>query len=144
MRPASGTPAIIGINLDPVGAVADLIAHYARQAVAAVGFFRALRDAPLSGITLWPIAARRYDRSRDNEHARARDDSLLHRLLEADVGITRAFRSQVANSCKARQQSITQVIGRARHSQTERLARHLIVPGGLAIRMQQDVRVRFD
>ena len=32
----------------------------------------------------------------------------------------------------------------ARHAQTQRFARHLIVPDCFAIGMQQDVRVRFD
>src|SRR5258705_6460462 len=103
MRRASGAPAIIGINLDPIGAVTDLIAHHARQAVNTVGFFSALRHAPFSGVTLWTIAARGHDCARHYEHTWTGNDSLLHRLLETYIRITCAFRSQIANGSKAGQ-----------------------------------------
>src|SRR6478736_392747 len=44
-RFAVRTPAIVRVDLDPVGAVLDLIAHHAREALDAVRFFGALRDA---------------------------------------------------------------------------------------------------
>src|SRR5437762_9193084 len=63
------SPAVIGIDLDPVGAPSDLITNDASQAVDAIGFFGALRNAPFGSITLRGIAAGCDDRARDREHA---------------------------------------------------------------------------
>src|SRR5262245_28651678 len=70
------SPSEIGVDLDPVGASADLIANDTSQAVDAIGFFGALRNAPLRRITLRCIAAGCDDRACDGEHARTRDDAL--------------------------------------------------------------------
>src|SRR5438477_10059965 len=69
------SPAEISVDLDPVGAPADLITNNARQAVDSIGFLGALRNAPLGSKTLRGIAARCHDGARDGEHARTRNDA---------------------------------------------------------------------
>ena len=61
MRAGMGAPAIVGVEFDPIGAVADLVAHYADQAVDAVGLFGALGDAPFLSVTLGAVGAGGYD-----------------------------------------------------------------------------------
>src|SRR5262249_60837040 len=94
------SPAVIGIDLDPVGAPADLIANDARQAVDSIGFLGALRNAPLGSITLRGIATRCHDRARDGEHARTGDDALSDGVPHATIGISRALRPEIANGCE--------------------------------------------
>src|SRR5207248_11293921 len=65
---------IVAVQLDPVGASADLIADDARQAVDAVGFFGPLRHAPF-GDELRLIASRGDDGFRRREHARTGHDA---------------------------------------------------------------------
>ena len=69
---AARAPAVVGVDLDPVRAVADLIADDADERVA-VGFLRALRHAPLEREALRIVAAGRDDRARGDEHARDRE-----------------------------------------------------------------------
>src|SRR4030095_3140221 len=90
-------PTIIGIDLDPVGALADLVAHHASEPVHSVRFLGALRDLELRGEPLRSIASGRDDRARYHDHARARNDSLLDRALETYVCVTSAFGAEVAN-----------------------------------------------
>ncbi len=101
MRAGQRAPAVIAVELDPVGAVADLVAHYAGQAVDAVGLFRALRHAPFEREALGSVAAGGDDGARGGEHARAGNDALLDRLLQFDIGVARAFGAQVADGGEA-------------------------------------------
>ena len=93
---------------------------------------------------LRPIAARRDDGARDDDHARAGDDALLDRLLEADVGVARALGAEVAHRREAGEQRVARVVRRAGDAERERLVQHLIVPRRLVVRMQQQVRVPLD
>ena len=110
--------------------MSDLIAHDAREAIDAVGFFRALRHAPLRSETFWSITAGRDDRARGDDHARTGNDVLFDRLLQTNIGISSAFSAQIANRREAGEKRIAQMVGRASDTQTQRLARHLIVPDG--------------
>src|SRR6266446_2029350 len=101
MSRARRAPAVIGINFYPVGAMTNLIADDARQAVK-VGFFGALRHAPLRCIAFGTIASCCHDGPRYDKHAGTGNDPLLHRLFETDIGVTRAFGAQVSDSRKTR------------------------------------------
>ena len=137
-------PAIVGVELDPVGAFPDLAADDACHRVDAVGLFGALRDVPFGRIALRAVAPGGDDGAGRHQHARTGNDALIDRLLQADIGVPGAFRAQIANGREARQQRVAQVVHRARRPERQRLVRHLIVPGGFVVRMEQDVRVTFD
>src|ERR1051325_9252351 len=79
-------PTIIGVDLDPIGSMSDLVANDANDVIPR-NFFSALRNRPFGGETFWPVAAGRDDSAGYDEHPRAWTDSLIHRLLQPDVGI---------------------------------------------------------
>src|SRR5437773_588661 len=139
---ASRTPDVVGVNLDPIGAFPDLIPK--PNQVLAIGLFGALRHAPLRSKTLRAIAAGRNDGARDHEHSRPRDDALLDGLLETDICIAGTLGSKVANRCEAGHQRAAQMVRRTCNAQRKSLECILIVPRGLTVRMQQDMRMPFD
>src|SRR2546425_10659048 len=99
MRGTSCAPPIVSIHLDPVCTFADLLTHDPRQAVRPIGFLGALGHGPFGSVTLWAVATGRYNCAGNHHHSRARNDSLLHWLLQSYVRITRYFRAEVANRC---------------------------------------------
>ena len=143
-RAGAGAPAIVAVELDPIGAVADLVAHHARQAVDAVGLFGALRHAPFEREALGRVTAGGHDGARGGEHARTGNDALIDRLLEFDIGVAGALGAQIADGGEAGHQGGAQVIDGAGGAQRESFVRHLVVPRSLVVGMQQDVRVAFD
>src|ERR1017187_8853873 len=90
-------PAIVAVQLDPIGAMPDLVAHHTDQAVDAVGLLGALRHAPFQRESFGRVTARRHDGARGGENSRTRDDALIHRLLEFHIGVTRALGAQIAD-----------------------------------------------
>src|SRR6267378_4685046 len=108
----SRTPTVIGIDLDPVRTPPDLIAHNANQAVA-IRFFGPLRHAPLGRITLRAVASCRDNRPSNNQPSRTWNDALLDRLLQTDIRVSCALRSEIANRSVAGHKRVSQVICRA-------------------------------
>ena len=133
----------VGVDLDPVGAAADLVADDPDEVVA-VGLLDPLRDRQLGREALRPVAAGRGDRSGRDDHPGARDDPLLDRPLQPDVGITGALGPEVADRREARLQDRPEVDRRPRHPQRQRLLQDLIVPRRLVVGVQQDVRMGVD
>ena len=144
MRTGMRAPSVIAVKLDPVGAVADLVAHDAGKAVDAIGFLGPLRDAPFKRVALRTVAAGSDDRARGRKHAGTGNDALLDSLLEFYVGVSGALGAKIANRREARHQCRRQVIDGARGAQRETLVRNLIVPRCLVVGMQQDMRVPLD
>ena len=64
--------------------------------------------------------------------------------LQFDIGVGRAFSSEIANGGEAGHQGVAQMVHRARHAQRQPFLGHLIVPDGLAVSVQENVRVAFD
>jgi hypothetical protein len=95
----------------------DLIAHHARQAVNAIGFFGTLRHGPLQHEAFGTVSAAGNDSARRNQHARAGNDALIDGLLQLDVGVCGAFGPKVTNGGEPGQQGRAQMIGGARHPQ---------------------------
>src|SRR5664279_231218 len=143
-RLATGPPAIVAVDLDPVGALSDLAAHRMDDPINTIRLLGALRNIPARVEALRAVRARRDDRARHDEHARAGNYSLLDGLLEPDVGVARALGTQIANGGEAGEQRVAHVVRRARDAKGERLVEHLIVPRCLVVGMQEDVRVRID
>src|SRR5262249_37774121 len=129
---AARSPSIVGVELDPLCALADLIANDARQAVDAVRFLRALRRIPLRH-ELRLIRSCGDDGASGRENPRTGNDVLLDGLLELDVRIARAFSAEITNGCEARLQCRLEMVSRASDAQREAFARHLVHPGRLAV-----------
>ncbi len=91
----------VGVDLDPVGPSADLVADDPDQGIDPVGLLGALGDVPLGGEPLGRVAAGGHDRPGDDQHPRAGDDPLVHGLLQPDVGIAGPFGPQVADRREA-------------------------------------------
>src|SRR5271165_5034096 len=131
MRAWIRTPAVIAIEFDPIRAMPDLVAHDTDEAVYAVSLFSALRHAPLERKALGAVASGGDDRAGRSQDARTRNNSLLYRLLQFDVGISRAFSSEIANRGEAGQQRVAQVVDRASRAKRQPFLSYLIVPDGL-------------
>ena len=143
-RAGTGAPAIVAVELDPIGAVADLVAHHAGQAVDAVGLFGALRHAPFERESFGRVAAGGHDGARRGEDPRTGDDALVDGLLEFDIGVGGALGAQIADRGEARHEGGAQVIHGARDAQGEAFVSHLIVPRSFVVGVEQDVGVAFD
>src|SRR5262249_16248345 len=89
-------PAVVAIQLDPVGAVADLVAHHARALLDAGGLLRALGGVEGVARAARAVAAGGDDGARRGDDARARHDALLDRVLELHVAGERALGAEVA------------------------------------------------
>src|SRR2546426_4033936 len=90
-------PAIIGVDLDPVGAFSNLVADDTNEAIDAIGLLGALGHSPLRHVTLRSVTAGRDNGAGHYEHARAGDDALRHSISQADISITGSFRAKVTN-----------------------------------------------
>ena len=137
-------PMIIGVEFDDVRARRDLVANRADRLVDPGDFLRALRALRRPARSPWAVGAARDDRPGRDEQARAGDDALVDRLLEADVGKAGAFGAEVALGGEAGIERALGVDDRARGAQRERLVQHLIVPQGLVVGMEEEVRMALD
>ena len=144
MRAGPGAPAVVAVELDPIGAVADLVADHADERVDAVGLLGALGHAEFEREALGRVAAGGDDGARGGEHARAGNDALIDGLLELDIGVAGALGAEVAHGGEAGHQGGAQMIDGAGGAQGEALVHHLVVPRGLVVGVEQNVRVAFD
>src|SRR5919197_2117096 len=142
-RLAVRPPAIIGVNLDPVRAALDLVAHYARQLVDAARFFRALRN--VVGVfgreSLRAIAAGCDDSPGGNDHPRPRDDVLIDRLLEANVRVPGTLSPEVAHRRPTGHERAPGVVDSPGDAERESFVQHLVVPRRLVVRMKEKMRM---
>ena len=135
---------IVGVEFDDVRAAGDLVADRADDLVDAGDFLRALRDRDAGLEALGPIGAAGDDGLGRHQQARAGDDALVDRLLEADVGEARALGAEIALGGEAGDQRASALDDGARGAQRERLVKHLIVPQGLVVRVEEEVRMALD
>ena len=73
-------PAIIGIELHPIGAFTNLLTRDADDFIHAARLLRALRQVEI-GRKFRTVTSRRHDRAGDDNHARSGHNSLLDRFL---------------------------------------------------------------
>jgi hypothetical protein len=135
---------VVGVHLDHVRAGRDLVARRTRHLVGAADLFRALRDGDAGFEPLRPVCAARDIGLGRNEQARAGDDALVDRLLEPDVGIAGALGAEVALGGEAGVERALGVDHGARGPECQRLVQDLVVPLGLIVRVQKQMRVAFD
>ena len=110
----------------------------------ATGLFRALRDAPFERESLGAVGAGGDDGARGNQQARTGNDALVDGLLQLDIGVAGALGAEVAHGGETGHQRGAQVVDGARGAQSEALMQDLVVPGGLVVGMQHDVRMALD
>jgi hypothetical protein len=115
-----------------------------REAIDAVGFLGALRHAPLEREPLRCVTPGCDDRPGRDEHARTWNDALIHRLLELDVSVLRALGAEIPDGREAGEECLAQMVGGTGDAQREAFVRDLVVPGRLAIGVQQHMRMAFD
>ena len=144
MRARKRAPAVVAVELDPIGAVADLIAHHADQRVDAVGFLGALRDAPFERESLGGVSSGGDDGAGGGEQAGTGNDALIDGLFELHIGVAGALGAQVAHGGEAGHERGAQVVDGARGAQSEALMQDLVVPDGLVVSMQENVRMALD
>src|SRR5215471_3162918 len=97
----------VGIELDPIGAEADLLAHGFAGVVRAVDYLHAMRHWNLGSITQERIGPGHVHGSRGDLHARAGNNAVVDGFLEIDVRVSCAFGLQIANGCEAVVKSAT-------------------------------------
>ncbi len=143
-RHVAGGPAVVGIQLDQVGAAGDLGTDGPDDVVDATGLLGALRHGDAGFVALRTIGAQCHDGARGDHHARPGDDALVDRLLQADIGIAGALGAKVAFGGKAGHQGRLGLGDRASGAQGQRFVQDLVVPAGFVIGMQEEVAVALD
>ena len=140
-RLAVRSGAIIGIDLDPVRAVARLMADRAHDLVDPARFFRALRETAIGAEfrARGAIGPRRDNGARNDDEAWTRNNALVNRALDRDIGITRAFGAEIAQQREPRAQRRLGVAHRAHGAIGLALLQHLIVPRRLVVGMQEEM-----
>ena len=93
---------------------------------------------------LGPVGSARDDRLGRDEQARAGDDALIDRLLEADVGEARAFGAEVALGGEAGFEGAFGLDHGAGGAKGERLMQDLIVPEGFVVGMEEEMGMALD
>ena len=134
------------VDLEPVGAVGELLARGLARLDRPVDQLGALGHVELRGVSLQRIAARGRDRSRDHEHPRPRDVAPLDRLLDADIAVAGALGLDVADGREALIERPPGRDRRARRPQGRALLQQLCVVPSLFgnLSLQEDVRVCVD
>jgi len=122
----------------------DLVADDAHEFVGVARLFGTLRDVEVVGEGARAVAPAADDRLGRHEHARPGDDALVDRHLHADVGVAGPFGAEVTDEGEAGHQRLSHMIRRAGDAKRGGIAQDLVVPGGLIVRVQEDVRVRLD
>src|SRR6185312_4515524 len=137
---------VVGVNLDPVRAVAGLVAHRRDHLGHAGHRNAALRNRHVGAEAhrTRTVAILGDRRARCDEQMRTGNHAVIDRLLHLHVGVTRALGAEVTQCGEARHQRVAHVVDRFDGAIRQRLLQHLIIPQRLVIRMQEDVRVRVD
>ena len=134
------------VDLDPVGAVIELLARRFARFDRTIDQLRTFRHFDLRRITLEVVAAGRRNRARDDEHAWAGNLTFVDGLLDADVAVAGAFRFDVANRREALLERASRGNGGARGAIRERILQKLNVVSafGRVFALKKDVRMCVD
>src|SRR5207244_1516603 len=89
--------AVRHVDLDPVGAVFELLARRLARIDRTIDDLRALRDGDLGRVTFEVIAAGGGDGARGGEDARAGDAPFIDGHLDAEVAVPRSLGLHVAD-----------------------------------------------
>ena len=133
---AVGSPAIVGVNLDPIGAAPDLVPRDPNQVVVAVCRLRALGKSELGG-ALRVVAARGDDGPGRHDQSRPENHTEVYRTLESHVGVARALGSEVTRRGYARQECRASVHRGPGDPLGEGFVENLVSPRRLVVGMEQ-------
>ena len=139
-RPA----AVVGVDLDPVGTGGDLLAHGLAHLDRPVDHLRPLRDLPARIEAGRAVGAGGDQGAGGGEDARSRDHALRDRVPQ-DTSAKPA--PSVPRSRTVVNPASSVASGRhhgADRPQLERLLEHLVVPGGLVVGVEEEMRVHLD
>src|SRR5690242_16278776 len=104
------------VDLDPVGAVIELLARRFARFDRAVDELCALGNDDLRRVALEVVAAGGGDGARGGENARAGDALFVDGLLDADVAVAGALRFDIANGGESLLQRAMRGDGRPRRA----------------------------
>src|SRR5581483_6317958 len=93
--------AAIGINLDPVSAVANLLADSLASIFYTIHYLHAMRHWHFRRISLQRIRAGYIHGARSDPHARSRNNAIVDGFLQVNIGVPGAFGFKIANGGKA-------------------------------------------
>ncbi len=137
--------AVVGVELDPVGAHGRLLADGGRHLRLPAHLLRALRQVEVGAEALLrPVGTGGHDRPRRHEQPWPRHHPLVDRPLQLHVGVAGALGAQVPLGGEAAHQGARGVASRAQHPIGRRLLQHLVVPEDLVVGAEQQVRVELD
>src|SRR5208282_1708591 len=80
----------VAVNLDPVGAVANLFADGLARVVGAIDQLNSVGNGDIGGVSLERIGTGDVERAGCNLHARAGNDAVVDGLLDVGVGVSGA------------------------------------------------------
>src|ERR1700723_1026311 len=134
------------VNLDPVGAVGQLLAGGLARLDRPIDELRALGHVKLRRVAFKRIASGCGNGASGNKQPRPGNVSALESLLDSDVSVTRAFGLQVAQCSEALLQRASHGNRSPRRAQCQRILQNGDVVSALRrlLTLQEDVGVRID
>ena len=135
----------IGVDLDPVGAVRELLANRFASALDAIHNLHAHRKRHFRRISARAVAAGHRHRSRRHKQSRTGNHAVGNRALHIDIRVHRALGLEVAQRGESVIEGDPDRAARAERAVRHRLAEELfIVIGRGDVALQKNVRVRVD
>ena len=138
--------AVRHVDLEPVGAVRQLLAGGLARLDGTVDELGAARHADLGRVAFEVVAAGRRDRQRRHVQARPGDVAALDRLLDADVAVARTLGLDVAQRREALRECAPGGHRRPRGAKGQRILQELDVVAAKCriLTLQEDVGVGVD
>ena len=138
--------AVRHVDLDPVGAVVELLARRFARLDRTVDDLHAFRHFDLRRVAFKRISAGGRNCARRNKHPRPGNISALDGHLDADIAIARTFGLHVAHGREALFERAPRRNRGSRRAKGQRILQQLNVVSALGwdFPLQKDVRVRID
>ena len=134
----------VGVDLDPVRAVCDLLANRFARFIDPVDDLHAHRIDDAGRVTARAVAAGDRHGARGDHHARPVDDAVGDGVLDVDVGVHRPLGLEIAHRREAIVQRDLHCLAGAQRAVRQRFLEKLcvvILGGDVALQQRVDVRV---
>lgn len=139
-----GAPAVVAVQLNHVRTGRDLAANGGDDPFDATSLLGSLRDRDTGFEAFGTISTLGHDGPRRDEQMRTRNDALVDRLAQPDVGVAGSLGSEVTFGGEAGKQGRASVHHRPRRPQRQRLVQHLRIPLCLIVRVEEQVAMTLD